>query len=109
MLLCIVHIARFSYVKLLSFLRLDVVLMIFLEIVKFYGSSLTKIGLKNIKLLKQAVANDEDPNNVILVEGVRAGKAGMGWTKSYFPRTHYTFSFCLRIFCQLKTVVNVLL
>jgi len=92
--------------------------MIFLEIVKFYGSSLTKIGLKNhfcrdltpnIKLLKQAVANDEDPNNVILVEGVRAGKAGMGWTKSYFPRTHYTFSFCLRIFCQLKTVVNVLL
>lgn len=118
MLLCIIHIARFPYVKPLSFLRLDVVLKIISEIVKFYGSSLTKNGLvnhfcrdltPNIKLLKQAVANDEDPNDVILVEGVRASKTGKGWTESYFPHTHYTFSFCLRRFCQLEAVVDVLL
>jgi hypothetical protein len=79
--------------KLLSFRRLELVLTIISEIVKFYGSNLTKSGLMNhfnrdltpnIKLLKQAVATGEDPKDTILIEGVRPGKTGKGWPSSMF-------------------------
>jgi hypothetical protein len=98
--------------KLLSLLSLELVLTIISEIVKFYGSHLTKSGLMNhfnrdltpnIKLLKQAVATGEDPKDAILIEGVRPGKTGKGWTESHSNRAHYTFSFCLNLvlFCRL--------
>ena len=62
-------------------------LILFTEIVKYYGSHSTKSGLMNhfdrdltpnVKLLRQAVANGQDAKNVILIEGVRPGKTGKG-------------------------------
>jgi hypothetical protein len=61
--------------------------MVVAEIVKFYGSHLTKPGLvnhlcrdvtPNVNLLKDAVDQNSDPKDVILVEGIRAGKTGKG-------------------------------
>jgi hypothetical protein len=60
-------------------------LIIWLEIVRFYGSECTTSALKNhytrdvapnIKALKQAVENGQDPKGVILMENVRTAGAG---------------------------------
>jgi hypothetical protein len=68
------------------------VLIIFTEIVKHYGSHCTKVGLEshfrrdlapNIGLLKQAVANGQDAKEVVLIEGVRTGTTGNGQTDYY--------------------------
>jgi len=71
--------------------------MIITEVVKFYGCHLTKSGLHNhwfrdvypnIKLLKDAVAQGVEPRDVVLLEGVRPGKAGKGQT--YYSLASYT-------------------
>jgi len=68
------------------------VLIIFTEIVKHYGSHCTKLGLEshfrrdlapNVRLLKEAVANGQDAKEVILIEGVRTGTTGNGQTDYY--------------------------
>jgi hypothetical protein len=57
------------------------------EIVRFYGSHCTKFALKNhfdrdlnpnVKNLKQAVEQGQDPKEVVLLEGVRSGRTGKG-------------------------------
>ncbi|KAH8782157.1 hypothetical protein BGZ57DRAFT_926143 [Hyaloscypha finlandica] len=62
------------------------------EIVKFYGSRLTKPSLvnhlgrdisPNTKLLKEAVCRGEDPDSVILIEGVRSERAGKEIAKCF--------------------------
>jgi hypothetical protein len=75
-------------------LSLGLLLMITTEIVKFYGSRLTKPSLvnhlgrdisPNTKLLKEAVGRGEDPDSVILIEGVRSDRAGKGQTIHHNP------------------------
>jgi hypothetical protein len=75
-------------------LSLGLLLMIAIEIVKFYGSRLTKPSLMhhlgrdispNTKLLKEAVGQGEDPDSVILIEGVRSDRAGKGQTIHHNP------------------------
>jgi len=57
------------------------------EIVRFYGSHCTKSALQNhfnrdlnpnVKSLKQAVEQGQDPKEVVLLEGVRTGSTGKG-------------------------------
>lgn len=72
-----------SSVYILRALELDLMLMVFPEGVRFYGSEVNKKSLQNhfdrninpnIKALKQAVDEGKDPKNVVLMEGVRSGK-----------------------------------
>jgi hypothetical protein len=62
-------------------------LLIVAEMVRFYGSHCTKNALEiyfrrnlnpNIKNLKQAVEQGQDPKEVVLLEGVRPGITGKG-------------------------------
>jgi hypothetical protein len=62
-------------------------LLIVAEMVRFYGSHCTKNALEiyfrrnlnpNIKNLKQAVEQGQDPKEVVLLEGVRPGTTGKG-------------------------------
>lgn len=61
------------------------------EIVRYYGSDCTTSALQNnyarnlapnIKALKQAVDNGQDPKEVVLMEGVRS--AGGGKRQKFF-------------------------
>lgn len=100
------QITRFPYVECIAFFSSGVdILMAVTEIVKFYGSHLTKYGLashmnrdltSNVKLLKDAVDKGTDPKDVVLVEGVRDGKSGKGQTDYFIPFTLHILhiSFC---------------
>lgn len=76
------------------------------EIAEFYGSHVTKNALSNhftrditpnVKLLSEAYQRQEDPKDVILVEGVRSGNGGKG--QNFIAHSaHYTFSLCWRPF-----------
>jgi hypothetical protein len=91
-------------------LSLGLLLMIATEIVKFHGSRLTKPSLMhhlgrdispNTKLLKEAVGRGEDPDSVILIEGVRSDRAGKGQTIHHNPLctlhvSFLTFTLALR-------------
>jgi hypothetical protein len=62
-------------------------MVILTEIVRFYGSHCTHSAVQshfsrdlnpNVKMLKQAVAQGQDPKEVVLLEGVRPGRTGKG-------------------------------
>jgi len=78
------------------------VLTVFTEIVKHYGSHSTKRGLvshfdcdltPNVKLLRQAVTNGQDAKDVILIEGIRHGKTGKGQKHRSHPHLNPLHAF----------------
>jgi len=89
----------------LKFISSKFILIMCTEIIRLYGSDLTKSGLMNhltrdispnVKALKQAADQDQDPKSVVLIEGVRSGKPGKGQKTQSL--TCYTLHVFLRSF-----------